>query len=384
MPGRPIELARWAHDPADPDPVTGDVRDPGEAKRALGWYAQERPPAQYQNFLMNRVGEWIEHLRYVQVKNWMKRTMVGGATRFNGVAVSEADRIVVAVGFDGADAVINSSKQGQIYVDRAPASGAGDEYHACIFVAGSINLFVLSDDNGDYESSPDGTTWTQRAGADANQKNAICFREVDSALLVAVGNAGQVETSTNGTAWTDRTMAVTAKVQNDVAHNQIAGGSGLFVSVGEDGDVHTSPDGITWTKRTGPAGGADGFDGKDIRAVVYDAAAQLWVISVLTGTGGSIYYTSGNGTTWTAAASSTREVESLATDRKGMVVGVGSKTTDDLTGVWVTRDAFATVEECSMNWGKRYKSVRYSAALGWFIVGIDDGTAGLLLQSVVL
>lgn len=383
MPERPSVLPRWAWDPVDPDPVTGDLQDPGASKRALGWYSQERAPAQYQNFLMNNVGEWLHHLLFVQVKNWFKRTEPASATKYNAVAISETDRVVVASGFDGTNAALARSKGGQVWTEPAAASGAGDDFLACIFATGTVNLFIVSDDNGDYETSPDGSTWTNRAGATANAKRAMCFREVDSSLVVAVGNAGEVETSTNGTAYTDRTMAATAKRQNDVAHNQISGGSGRFVSVGEDGDVHTSPDGITWTKRTGPAGGADGFDGLDIRAVVYDPINGVWLISVLNGTGGSRIYTSPDAITWTLKATIT-EVESLATDRKGMVVAVGSSSTDNLTAIHASYDGGVTFEVCTMNWGKRYQCVRYSEALGWFIVGIDDGTTGLLLQSIVL
>lgn len=62
----PTSIPRWAT-------VGSGIVEPTDAKKALGWGATgmsgERPPAQYFNWHMNAVGEWIKYLSYRPIVN---------------------------------------------------------------------------------------------------------------------------------------------------------------------------------------------------------------------------------------------------------------------------------------------------------------------------
>ena len=92
-----------------------------------------------------------------------------------------------------------------------------------------------------------GDTWaTQISGVDANFKG-VCY---GGSTFVAVGAGGTILTSSNGTSWTDRTGAnSTATSGADL--NAVCYGNGMFMAVGAGGLVITSPNGEAWTKRTG-------------------------------------------------------------------------------------------------------------------------------------
>lgn len=53
---QPTELPRWAD-------VGGDIVEPNSAKKDVGWVSAERPPAQYFNWILNLIYQWIEWLR---------------------------------------------------------------------------------------------------------------------------------------------------------------------------------------------------------------------------------------------------------------------------------------------------------------------------------
>jgi hypothetical protein len=93
-------------------------------------------------------------------------------------------------------------------------------------------------------TSADGTTWAEHA-IPAGEYQSICR---GAGLYVAVGNYGAVSTSPDGSTWTARTAA---NANNWISVTYAAG---QYVAVGVDlghGEVvMTSPDGFTWTERT--------------------------------------------------------------------------------------------------------------------------------------
>ena len=52
---RPTALPRWAN-------VGGDIVEPPSAKKDTGWVSAERPPAQFFNFLLNLIYQWLAYL----------------------------------------------------------------------------------------------------------------------------------------------------------------------------------------------------------------------------------------------------------------------------------------------------------------------------------
>lgn len=55
MAAKPTSIARWAD-------VGGDIVEPNSGKKDVGWVADERPPAQYFNWIQNLGGQWQAYL----------------------------------------------------------------------------------------------------------------------------------------------------------------------------------------------------------------------------------------------------------------------------------------------------------------------------------
>lgn len=52
---KPASLPRWAD-------VSGDIVEPTSGKKDVGWVADEEPPAQYFNWLLNLTYQWLEYV----------------------------------------------------------------------------------------------------------------------------------------------------------------------------------------------------------------------------------------------------------------------------------------------------------------------------------
>lgn len=63
MATRPTKFPEWARVPSV-DPVTGgaNVVEPTEQKKDTGWQREEKPPANYQNWLDNLTYQWLQYL----------------------------------------------------------------------------------------------------------------------------------------------------------------------------------------------------------------------------------------------------------------------------------------------------------------------------------
>jgi len=55
MAEKPSDLPRWADS-------GGDIVEPSSGKKDVGWIPAERPPAQYFNWLLNKLYQWIQYL----------------------------------------------------------------------------------------------------------------------------------------------------------------------------------------------------------------------------------------------------------------------------------------------------------------------------------
>ena len=134
-------------------------------------------------------------------------------------------------------------------------------------------------------TSTDGANWSERiAGAGAVTRNLHAVAaSADTSLIIAVGTSGTILQSSNGTTWTQRASA-TANQLNDINY-----GNGLFVAAGLSGAVISSTNGTNWNLTT--------ITNVNLNGVKYDNT--LWVAVGANGTTGRIY-TSATGTTgWT-------------------------------------------------------------------------------------
>ena len=114
-----------------------------------------------------------------------------------------------------------------------------------IWVA-ELSLFVSVGGSTKAQTSPTGTTWTQRNPAETNQWKGLCWAP-SLGLLVAVSTNGtnRVMTSSNGTSWTSRSASEANSWVSVCWSPELA----KFVAVSADGTnrVMLSSDGITWT-----------------------------------------------------------------------------------------------------------------------------------------
>jgi predicted RecA/RadA family phage recombinase len=115
----------------------------------------------------------------------------------------------------------------------------------------STGLFVGVSVGGGVMTSPDGTAWTSRTPATANQWGAVVYGE---GLFVAVSRSGagnRVMTSTDGINWTSRSSADDLN-WNDITYSP----DGKFVAVATTGTgpgqkrVMSSVNGINWFSQT--------------------------------------------------------------------------------------------------------------------------------------
>src|SRR4030095_2057913 len=86
--------------------------------------------------------------------------------------------------------------------------------------------FVAVGRNGMILSSPDGGSWTERAGGTPNNLRGIARTPTG---FVTVGNGGAVWTSADGFAWTNRGSLTTNNLR------AIAFGGEMLVAVGDEG-----------------------------------------------------------------------------------------------------------------------------------------------------
>jgi hypothetical protein len=93
---RPDELPRWA------DGVDALITEPSEGKKTIGWDAGERPPAQFFNWLLNRIYQWLVYADQVippigSIIFWHKSltgipgTLPLGWVECNGQTISDSE-----------------------------------------------------------------------------------------------------------------------------------------------------------------------------------------------------------------------------------------------------------------------------------------------------
>lgn len=211
------------------------------------------------------------------------------ANNWTSVAWSPELNLFVAVSNIGSTNRVMTSPDGVTWTSRA-GTGANDHWRSVVWSSGA-GLFVAIGSGGGANkvmTSPDGITWTSRTPSEAGDWVAVTWSP-DLNLFVAVGNGGsRVMTSPNGINWTSRTAAQGNAWTGVTWSPQLS----LFVAVSTNGTnrVMTSPDGITWTPRTAA-------ELNDWRSVAWSPELGLFVAIAPSGT--NQIMTSPDGITWT-------------------------------------------------------------------------------------
>jgi len=236
---RPDQVPRWGS--------SSTMVQPAEGVAAAGFATQDRPPAQWLNWMWNRHGAWIDFLRGPNIERWT-RVSTGAeidseshrqfAIDTANPQITDAFRYAFVVQ-DSGTTKIRVSKTCDEWETRtnAPASGAA----AITALDVTATNWILGDDSGNfYYGAIDDGTGTGPVGA-------------------------------NGNAWTTSSTVSVGVVRGFAAH-----GSRVFALTSSSG-AYSDDDGVTWTAYSvsGTARSGDGW------SVVYDGAQ--WVFCTQSG-----------------------------------------------------------------------------------------------------
>ncbi len=94
---RPSAYPRWAD-------VSGDIVEPTSGKKDVGWVAGEKPPAQYFNWILKNIYDWVVHFDRGSQVAWLPASMARVVNNTSGLttagaAVGAASRIQSTNGF---------------------------------------------------------------------------------------------------------------------------------------------------------------------------------------------------------------------------------------------------------------------------------------------
>lgn len=240
-------------------------------------------------------------------------------------------------------------------------------------IAYGASLWVAVGDQGEIQSSPDGSTWTQRtpAGGYAGQFNAVAWSPTLS-LFVAVGAAGELQSSPDGITWTQRTPAGGF----GDSFLGVAWANDRFIAVGRDttpdpdeGVIQTSADGITWTARASDPP-------LEFRAAVYGGGEYVVGGDIFDGSSGCNL--SNDGSSFFASGGDANTGAGFAVDALAHHDGLVAALSPTALGPLIAR-LYSTANPLGGEWDLRASSTseQFLALIGgedgWVIVA-GDGT----------
>jgi hypothetical protein len=347
----PNKIPFWATDAAQAAPPFNPTKvEPPQALKDEGWIPDLRPPAEYHNWWMNKVADWLFNLAPLQLATLLQidsqRGIWGAAATPNDLyddgeyyyacgplgasggtrrsidgmhiwsapttpAGAQAQEVVISDGAgSGGGTVVTAGAGGEI----VRSTDSGNNY-AIAEAAGSITsenflggvwdpisaLFILvtsAAGDGEIWTSPDGAAanWTQRtspAGMSDARRGAH-----DGAGTIVFASGDGIIYSTNGTTWT-RVGNLSGSNDEIFSAGYSAGDGGYFLAVSENGDVFRSGDGVTWGAAiaTDALGNTDAF----INDLQSDNGAG-WLANISLASGQDTYaYSADGGLTWVIA-----------------------------------------------------------------------------------
>lgn len=372
MADRPLEIPTWATDANYV--ATGEAWDgqptkvaPAPAKQAEGVEPGERFPADYFNWILNRLGGWVAYLAQLPLVNWIIRAHATAGTPTS--AVSVATRTWVAE-LDAFMAIFATASNGK--AQRSTDGVAWEDLSGTLtgalndicFMGGSVNRWLIAGAGGViwHHAKNTGGAWAAVGPGSGDDFKAIASDDAGT-FAVAVGDNGRIYTSTDGTTWTSRTSG-TGEDLRDVAY-----GGGRWVAVGTavgvDECIITSTDGITWSSLAlGPA--------STVSHVVYDAESEKFLVFVGTTVR---QIDAATGTLSGSVATLGRVPTCVATDGAGTIVVASAiylTTSSDAGVTWSTETLCTQGTSVLTN----FTGLTYNATLGTYVVVGEDGAAG--------
>ncbi len=277
MAGHPEDDAQWATNAAFASPGDSWDTDPTKVRppaglKAEGWEPTLVHPAGFENYLRNKVGEFVEYLRLVQVKNW--RLHVAVATNdLEAIGYDDSTRTYMVTGDTGAATTLRSLNGGETWVLPSTPPAAND--YLTIAADGAGNWVLGGNTDDIFESGDDGDTWTLRTltGAAASEiVTEVIFEPVSALWVATVGDTaggldGKIYTSGDRITWTRR-VTLFSNAFEAIAID----GLGRAVAITTSGRFVTSSDMITWV--------ADStFSADTFENIAFSAGLGLWMIT---------------------------------------------------------------------------------------------------------
>lgn len=122
----------------------GTTTDPGGSKEAEGWITSERPPANWWNWVLNAIGQWLE---YFEERTDLSPTVIGRATAGGSAAVDycSAPLAVMPIAF------YDNGYEMRIFFDSAVVGtqpvvvvSGGNNFLGNLYVASMVDASTLS------------------------------------------------------------------------------------------------------------------------------------------------------------------------------------------------------------------------------------------------
>jgi len=178
--------------------------------------------------------------------NWTSAVSPGSGTR----GIRGADVYNGEIYLNRTTTVIKSSDgiNWTTFTRNDTANGNGIAVNSNIIVANSSGTTTQR-----LQSSPDGTTWTNRLDT-GGSTGAVHWIE-DWGLFIAFSpGIGNFYTSTDGTSWTTRTVPSIGTANNRYPNGTYSKKLGMFIMVNCDNAIRYSTNGTTFTLATLPGG----------------------------------------------------------------------------------------------------------------------------------
>lgn len=306
MARRPQRMPRWAYDAG-----VGVLVEPPSGEQSSGWATNQKPPAQYLNWLFHHWSAWCDYLRGPSFAHWDSVALAYSSTvlTFGALSVDDSStesttlvtRNVIAA-IDGGGNCVFTSERGQVWTRRTNFTATGTFYRArylggqhWICVDHATTGVLLTVAGGSAVLSGTGSWTAATLPASTEGVRGIAYDDT-TGWFAAITRTKPIASS-GPASWADATLGSAATgTFLDIAWSGTA-----FLAVTDDGEVFKASGGSaaggSWTALAAlPATGAwrlsEGPDGQVV----------AWREN--TGSTLSFYTTTNDGTNWTEVVSS--------------------------------------------------------------------------------
>lgn len=294
---RPLSVLDWG----------GVSVEPSGGQKSAGFFAGDRPPAQWANWELQTIDGWLKYLDQNQgnerravdaLLNWSANQAYGASV--NLVKFAYGAGLIIGVGDAGK--IYSSADGGRTWASRTAGSSYASSFRDILF-SQTLNGWIAVGFDGEIQTAAAaGVTWTRRQTG-GGHLHAVA--EDFAGHYVAVGAQANALVSTGATSWT------TGGALPGTPYTQLVYASGHFVAGGDTAAVATS----LATSVSGASWAAINIGLETIESLTTDVAHVTIVadgrLTSASSTSGRKIYSSSNGTSFTARLTYTGDALNL-------------------------------------------------------------------------